>query len=99
MSSGLFKMLPINYLFTNHIRLIYMYKLDLALDDLQRLICDKTQPTYFMEHTSRHYTKCGWCLPNSLFLYKSTSADCLVKNVLFLETFEELKDDSTLNNS
>ena len=30
--------------FTNHIYLIYMYKEDLALYNLQRLICHKTQP-------------------------------------------------------
>ena len=37
MSSGLLK----NYRFTNH---IYMYKEDLALNNLQWLICHKTQP-------------------------------------------------------
>ena len=31
-------------MFTTHIYLIYMYKLDLALNNLQRLICHKTQP-------------------------------------------------------
>ena len=34
-SSGLFKMLPSNYSFTNNIE----YKQDLALNNLQRLIC------------------------------------------------------------
>ena len=29
---------------TNHIHLIYMYKEDLTLDILQRLICHKTKP-------------------------------------------------------
>ena len=29
---------------TNHIYLIYMYKTDLALNNLQWLICQKTQP-------------------------------------------------------
>ena len=45
MSSGLFKMSSTNYLFTNHIYLMYMHKQDLALNNLQRLICHKTQPT------------------------------------------------------
>ena len=31
-------------MFTNHIYLIYMYKLDLVLNILQCLICHKTQP-------------------------------------------------------
>ena len=44
MSSGLFKMLSIKYLLTNHIYLIYMYKQDMALNNLQGLICHKTQP-------------------------------------------------------
>ena len=30
--------------FTNHIYLIYMYKLDLALNNLEWLICHKTKP-------------------------------------------------------
>ena len=34
----------INKMFTNHIYLIYMYKEDLALNNLQWLICHKTQP-------------------------------------------------------
>ena len=43
----LLKMLPTNYSFTNPIYLIYMYKEDLTLNNLQRLICHKTtnQPT------------------------------------------------------
>ena len=41
MSSGLFKMLPTNYLFTNHMFNIYMYKQDLALNNQQGLICYK----------------------------------------------------------
>ena len=45
MISGLFKMLPTNHLFTNHIYLIFMHKEDLALNNLQWLICHKTQPT------------------------------------------------------
>ena len=44
MSSGLFNMLPTNYSFTNYIY-IYIYKQDLALKNLQGLICHKTQPT------------------------------------------------------
>ena len=43
-----FKMLPTNYSFTNHEHAharIYNYKHDLALNNLQWLICHKTQPT------------------------------------------------------
>ena len=43
MSFGLFKMLPTNYLFTNHMHLIYMYEQDFALNILQGLIYDKTK--------------------------------------------------------
>ena len=43
MSSGLFKMLPTNYSFTNHIYLI-TYKWDLALNNLQVLVYHKSQP-------------------------------------------------------
>ena len=32
-------------MFTNHIYLIYMYKLDLVLNNLQWLICHKIKPT------------------------------------------------------
>ena len=39
------KLSPINYLFTNYVYLIYMYKQDLALNNIQGLICHKTQPT------------------------------------------------------
>ena len=42
-SLGSFKNV-INKLFTNHIYLIYMYKEYLALNNLQWLICHKTQP-------------------------------------------------------
>ena len=42
MSSGLFKKYYLQNMFTNHIQ--YMYKKDLALNDLQRLICHKTKP-------------------------------------------------------
>ena len=48
MRSVLFKMLPTNYLFTNHIYIyiyIYIYEQDLILSNLQELICHKTQPT------------------------------------------------------
>ena len=31
-------------MFTNHIYLIYMYKQDLALNNLQWFICHKTEP-------------------------------------------------------
>ena len=41
MSSQSLKMLPINYSFTNH-KITHIY--DLALDNLQGLICPKTQP-------------------------------------------------------
>ena len=43
MSSDLFKMLPTNYLFT--VFNIHMYKEDLALNNLQGLICHKAQLT------------------------------------------------------
>ena len=46
MSSDLFKMLPTNNLFTNHMyiwRESCVYKEDLALNNLQGLICHKTQ--------------------------------------------------------
>ena len=46
MSSALLKKFsPTNYLFTNHIYFIDMYKQDLASNNLQELICHKTQPT------------------------------------------------------
>ena len=32
-------------MFTNHVYSIYMYKQDWALNNLQGLICHKTQPT------------------------------------------------------
>ena len=38
------KMLSTNSVFTNYIYLIYMYKQNLALNNLQWLICHKTQP-------------------------------------------------------
>ena len=61
MNSVLFKTLPTNYSFTNHIYLIYIHiyicvcarmhvcvyvcEQDLALNNLQGLICYKKQPT------------------------------------------------------
>ena len=45
MSSGLFKMLASNYSYTNNIYIIYVYKQDLTLNNLQGLICHKTQLT------------------------------------------------------
>ena len=48
MSSSFCKMLPTNYLFTNYIYIYiydtYMYNQDLRLNNLQGLICHKTQP-------------------------------------------------------
>ena len=44
MSSELFKNVSLQNGFTNHLYLIYMYKVDLALNNLQGLICHKTQP-------------------------------------------------------
>ena len=46
-SSGTLKMLSTND-FTNRIYLIYMYKQDLALNNLQWLICHKTQPNQIL---------------------------------------------------
>ena len=37
------KILSTNYSFTNHIYLMYLYKQDLALNNLQVSICHKTQ--------------------------------------------------------
>ena len=45
MSSGLFKNLTYKYLFTNRIYVIYKYKEDLGLNNLQGLIYHKNQPT------------------------------------------------------
>ena len=45
MSSDLFKNVTYNYSFTTHIYLMYMHKQDLALNNLQELICYKTQLT------------------------------------------------------
>ena len=45
MSFGSSKKLPRNYLFTNHIYLIYIHKQDLALNNLQGLIYRKKIPT------------------------------------------------------
>ena len=38
-------MLPSNNSSTNHTYLIHMYQQDLALNNLQGLVCYKTQPT------------------------------------------------------
>ena len=56
-SSCLFKMLPINYLFTNHIYLIYtyIYEQDLALNNLQRLKCHKRQTTIHKSKMHQFY--------------------------------------------
>ena len=40
--------MPLNKIKPNHIYLIYMYKQDLALNNLQGLICHKTHPTNLM---------------------------------------------------
>ena len=46
--------LPANYSFTNHVFDIYVYKQDLVLSNLQRLICLQTQPTsiFFFQNRS-----------------------------------------------
>ena len=41
----MFKMLLTKYWFANHIYSIYMYKKDLALNNLERLLCHNTQLT------------------------------------------------------
>ena len=46
MSSGLIKNVISHYAFMNH-----MYKEDLALNNLKRLICHKTQPNPTKPHT------------------------------------------------
>ena len=40
--------MPLNLTKPNHIYLVYMYKEDLALNNLQWLICHKTQPNQIM---------------------------------------------------
>ena len=45
MSPGLFKMLRTNYLFTNHIYFIYLYKQVLTFNNLWGLIWHRIQPT------------------------------------------------------
>ena len=47
MGSGLLEMLPINYLFANHevCVCVCVCEQDLELNNLQGLICCKTQPT------------------------------------------------------
>ena len=43
-------------MFTNHVYLIYMYKQDLALDNLQGLISSKTQPANQPTNQPNFYT-------------------------------------------
>ena len=50
MSFGLFKNIINKNQFTNHIYLIYPYKEDLTLNNLQRLICRKTKPRHVLEY-------------------------------------------------
>ena len=59
MSSGLFKVSPTNYLFTNHIYLIYiyMYEEDLTFNKLKELMCYKNQPIKFELDKSWVYFK------------------------------------------
>ena len=58
MSAGSFNNV-IYKLFTNLRYSIYMYKQDLALNDLQGLICYKTQPTNkFLQSTKSFTEKC-----------------------------------------
>ena len=45
MSFGLLKMLATNYSFTHHLYVIFMYKQNLTLNNLQGMIWRKTQPT------------------------------------------------------
>ena len=45
MNSGSFKNVNKN-VFTNHIYLIYTYEQDLALNNLQRLMCHNPQPNH-----------------------------------------------------
>ena len=45
MNFDLFRMLPTNYSFKNHLYLIHPYKEDLTLNNLQSLICHKTHQT------------------------------------------------------
>ena len=47
MSSGSFKNI-INKMCWQNMYLIYMYKQDLALNNLQQLICHKTQPNLIL---------------------------------------------------
>ena len=58
MSSVLFKNV-INKMFLEIIYLIYIYKKDLALNDLQRLLCHKTKPNQMKKKSSsgKYYYK------------------------------------------
>ena len=53
MSSDLFKKCYHQNVFTNHIYLTYMYKQDLALNNLQCFICHKNQPN--QNNYSKYY--------------------------------------------
>ena len=53
LNNGSYKLFPVNKSFTNHIYLTCMYKQDLALNNLQELLCRKTQPTNL---TTNHLT-------------------------------------------
>ena len=55
MSSGSFKNV-ISKIFTNHMYLIYMYKQNLAENNLQLLICHKTKLNYEHLLPTDHYT-------------------------------------------
>ena len=61
-------MLSSNYLFTNYIY-IYIYKQDLALNNIQRLICHKkhNQLTIYYIHITIHY----WILSQYVSQYKA----------------------------
>ncbi len=57
--------MPLNLTKPNHIYLIYMYKEDLALNNLQWLICHKTQPNPTQSYISNIYMyKEDWALNN-----------------------------------
>ena len=57
MSSGLIIILPKNYLLANHIFNIYKYIYDLALNNLQGLICLKTKPINLQVEESENSKK------------------------------------------
>ena len=45
------KLLPRNYSFRNCIHIVYTYEKDMVLNNLQGLICRKTQSTYLFIET------------------------------------------------